>query len=94
MTLSRLSSYLIAIVVILMIPFIAMQLTDEVDWSTNDFIIAAFLLCTFAIIYEIMRTMVTTKQKRRIGLGILVALLILIWAEMAVGIFGSPLAGS
>ena len=79
---------------ILMIPLVAMQFTKEVNWTLSDFLIMGILL--FATVFTIdfvLKKVKTFKSRLILVFGIL-ALLILIWAEMAVGIFGSPIAGS
>ncbi len=78
---------------LLLIPLIAMQFTNEVDWTLFDFIIAAVLLLGTGMLGELVMRKV---KKTRFQIAICVALLILfllIWAELAVGIFGSPLSG-
>ena len=40
----RLILILITIVFLLLIPFIAMQFTNEVDWTVSDFIVIGILL--------------------------------------------------
>ena len=90
----RFISILIIIAVLLCIPLIAMQFTSEVVWTLSDFIIAGILLLGTGIVIEVVARNV--KEKRtRIGMiiGTLIVLF-LVWAEMAVGIFGSPIAGS
>lgn len=80
--------------VLLSIPLIAMQFTKEVKWSLSDFLIMGILL--FATVFTIdfvLKKVKTFKSRLILVLGI-VALLMIICAEMAVGIFGSPIAGS
>lgn len=90
----RLGYFLLGIAVLLLIPFLAMQFTEEVNWSGGDFLMMGGLLFLFAVGIEAM--LQATKQTRtRILLGLfLLVLFLLIWAELAVGIFGSPFAGS
>ncbi len=80
--------------VILAIPLIAMQFSDDVDWKLADFVIIGSLLIGTGLVYEL----VVRKVKNinyRIALGLaLFAALFLAWVELAVGIFGSPFAGS
>ena len=86
--------YLFAIVVILLIPFVAMQFTDEVDWSLGDFMVAGLMLGGFALFYEVFKSLVPSQKSRNYFIVLLVLIFLLLWAEMAVGIFGSPIAGS
>jgi len=79
---------------LLIIPLIAMQLTDEVEWSLFDFIIMGTLLLITGLMGEIIFKKVK-KYKHRVILYVVIAIIFfLIWAELAVGIFGTPFAGS
>ncbi|MDD3003494.1 hypothetical protein [Flavobacterium sp.] len=79
---------------LLFIPLIAMQFTKEVNWSSFDFFLCAVLLFTVAFLCELVFTRVKNTTKRFfICLGILF-LLLLLWTELAVGIFNSPISGS
>tara|TARA_B100001146_G_scaffold64768_1_gene57454 strand:+ start:1330 stop:1602 length:273 start_codon:yes stop_codon:yes gene_type:complete len=79
---------------LLIIPLIAMQLTDEVEWSLFDFIIMGTLLLITGLMGEIIFKKVK-KYKHRVILYVVVSItFLLIWAELAVGIFGTPFAGS
>lgn len=78
----------------LLIPLIAMQFTDEVNWSLLDFIIAGGLLLGAGFACELIWRTVTKKQHRMAICGIIILALVLFWIELAVGIFNSPLAGS
>ncbi len=79
---------------ILFIPLIAMQLTNEVNWSLFDFIIMGAMLTITGLLGEIIFKKVK-KYKHRVTLYVVVAIIfLLIWAELAVGIFGTPFAGS
>lgn len=90
----RLSILLFIAAVMLLIPFMAMQFTNEVQWSLFDFIVAAFLLFGLVVSVELVLRKVKNPLKRFvIGLGLLIVFLLL-WLELAVGIFGSPLAGN
>lgn len=90
----RLVVIFIIIAILLSVPFIAMQFTHEVDWSLFDFIIMTALLSSLGILIELVLRKVKT-YRNRLALCILVVLCgFVIWAELAVGIFGTPLAGS
>jgi len=90
----RFVGILLTATMLLCIPLIAMQFTNEVNWTLSDFIIAGVLLLSTGIIIEAVARSVRNR-KTRIGivLGILIAFF-LVWAELAVGIFGTPFAGS
>ena len=89
----RFSIILITIALLLLIPLIAMQFTDQVNWTPFDFVIAAILLLGIGILCELAMRKIKNSKTRIIVVVGLVILLFLIWAELAVGIFGTPLAG-
>ncbi|MTI21908.1 hypothetical protein E1176_12820 [Fulvivirga sp. RKSG066] len=90
----RLTAILGVAAVILLIPFVAMQFTTEVNWSIADFVIAGALLFSTGLCCEWVIRSVKSTRSRFIICGLILLALLLIWAELAVGIFGSPLAGS
>ena len=79
--------------VILSVPFIAMQFTDEVQWKLNDFIVGGILIfCTATGIRAVYRRYKNSKNLWYF-IFVIVLVVLLIWMELAVGIFGSPFAG-
>jgi hypothetical protein len=79
---------------LLLIPLIGMVITDEINWSLFDFIIMGSLLMFLGIgIYFVCNRSKNLKI-RILYIGILLFILFIIWAELAVGIFGSTFAGS
>lgn len=82
------------VAVILAIPLVAMQFTNQVDWKLFDFVIMGILLSITGLAIELVTRKVKSANWRVIiTLGILLVLC-LIWVELAVGIFGTPFAGS
>ncbi|HEU4853430.1 MAG TPA: hypothetical protein VFT37_14880 [Telluria sp.] len=79
---------------ILMVPLVAMQFTSEVDWDALDFMAAGTLLLVAGLVYVFASRMVRTPQQRMLVRVLVLGALFLMWAELAVGIFGSPIAGS
>ncbi len=72
---------------VLLIPFIAMQFTKEVSWTLSDFLIAAVILFSFGLLLDFARRKVANKtHKFLVTLGLFI-LLLLIWMQLAVGIF-------
>ena len=76
-----------------MIPLIAMQLTDEVKWSLFDFKIMGAMLSITGLVGEVILKKVKKSKHRLILYITIVMIFFLIWAELAVGIFGTPFAG-
>ena len=90
----RFKFILILVAFLLLIPLIAMQFTDEVKWTLLDFIVAGVLLISTGLIFDlVMRKVKNLNYRIAISLAILI-LLFLIWAELAVGLFGTPFSGS
>jgi hypothetical protein len=81
------------VLLLLLIPFVAMQFTNEVNWSLRDFIMAGVLLFGTSLVIELLLRKVKSTKHRLLISGIILLLLFLLWAELAVGIFGSPIAG-
>jgi len=79
---------------ILSIPLIAMRFTSEVNWDLTDFMVAGALLLGTGIAIELVIRNLKTGTLRTIVLLVILLALFLIWAELAVGIFGTPFAGS
>ena len=90
----RLKNMLIFVAVILLIPLIAMQFTEEVNWELTDFIVAGVLLLGTGLVCEFVMRKVKNKENRIALCIVIITILLLVWAELAVGIFGSPFAGS
>ena len=86
---------IISIVLLLLsVPLIAMQFTDEVNWNTFDFMVAGILLMGTGLAVELVLRTNRSTQKRILLCGFILFVLFLIWAELAVGIFGTPWAGN
>ncbi|MCL6260762.1 hypothetical protein M3O96_16795 [Aquiflexum sp. TKW24L] len=90
----RLKLILAVIGGLLLIPLVAMQFTDEVDWSLFDFIVMGILLLITGMAIELVLRKFRSLQARILVCGGILFVFFLIWAELAVGIFGSPWAGS
>ena len=90
----RLMFLISAAALILSVPFIAMQFTNEVKWSLFDFIVMGILLFGTALIVEFILRNVRSLKSRIILCVSAMGALLLIWAELGVGIFGTPFAGN
>lgn len=79
---------------ILAIPLIAMQFTNEVQWDLRDFVVVGILLLSTGLGIELVLRNLKPGILRTVILVVILLTLFLIWAELAVGIFGTPFAGS
>ncbi|MDP2088709.1 MAG: hypothetical protein Q8J84_04845 [Flavobacteriaceae bacterium] len=70
-----------------------MQFTDEIAWTSTDFIVMGILLLNTGLLIDlVLRKITKTKYRIALCIAIVVAFLI-VWAELAVGIFGTPFGG-
>jgi len=90
---NRIKIILVAVFIILLIPLIAMQFTDEVNWDLADFVVAGVLLLGTGLMGELVIRKVKNTNYRIIIWVVLLLAFLLIWAELAVGIFGTPFSG-
>jgi len=73
---------------ILLLPLIAMQFTDTVNWSVGDFVFAGVLVIGTGIAYELAMRM-TRSIAYRAAAGIALAgAFLLLWLNGAVGVIG------
>lgn len=73
---------------ILLIPLLAMRLTDEVVWDLADFAVAGALLFGTGLTYELIaKKMGSVAYRFALGVA-LAAALCLIWLNLAVGVIG------
>lgn len=83
----RLITILAIVAILLLIPFIAMQLTNEVNWTGFDFLIMGTLLFITGLLLDFAIRKVATRKNRIIASIAIVGAFLLIWVELAVGIF-------
>jgi hypothetical protein len=101
----RLIGIVVTVALILLIPLIAMQFTDEVNWDVFDFVLFGTALFVIGLAYELVarrldlpasegqstpETTKTGKTLYRVALGIgLGGAFLLFWVNGAVGIIGN-----
>ena len=90
----RLNIILLSVPLLLLIPLIAMQFTNQVNWLPNDFLVMGILLLITGLSIEFVLRKVKSGRARIVLLTTILGALLLLWAELAVGIFGTPFAGS
>ena len=79
---------------LLLIPLIGTTITDEINWIPFDFIIMGCLLIFLSIGINFASNRAKNLENRVLYIGMLVIIFMSIWAELAVGLFGTPFAGS
>lgn len=84
----------IIIVGLLLIPAIAMLFTKEVNWSLADFAIMGALLFAIAFIVGLIKQKIAKQNHRMVLIALVIGFFLVIWAELAVGVFNTPFAGS
>ncbi len=78
-----------AAALILLLPLLAMQITDEVVWDLADFAVAGTLLVGTGLTYELAaRKAGNIAYRAAVGVALAAALL-LVWINLAVGIIGA-----
>ena len=79
---------------LLLIPLFGNIFSNQVNWSLFDFIIMGLLLGMLGIIIHYILEKVRNKTFRIVPIIIVLIIFLMIWAELAVGVFESPIAGS
>jgi hypothetical protein len=79
---------------LLIVPLIGMSITEEVNWSLFDFFIMGALILSVSIGIRFILNKTKNVKNRIIYMGILGLLCLLVWAELAIGVFGTPFAGN
>ena len=79
--------------ILLLIPLIAMQFTNEVNWTLGDFVIAGVLLSGAGLLCEFILRKVNKPNYRIISYVTVLIVFLLIWAQLSVGLFGTLFGG-
>lgn len=84
----KIARWAVGAIVLLLIPLIAMQLSNDWDWGVFDFVFIFILLFGMGVIFELVaRKADSIAYKAGVGLAVLTALF-LVWVNAAVGIIG------
>ena len=79
---------------LLLFPLVGTLVSNEVNWSFFDFIVMGILILSMSFgIKQVVMTIKNTNYRVHI-IGMILLVFILIWVELAVGIFDTPFAGS
>jgi hypothetical protein len=77
------------VALLLLAPLVAMQFTDEVNWDAADFALAGAMLFGACGAYELAARMTANHAYRAAVAIAIVAALILVWINLAVGVIGT-----
>lgn len=79
---------------LLLFPLVGTLVSNEVNWSFFDFIVMGILILSMS--FGIKQVVMTTKNTnyRILKIGMILVVFILVWVELAVGIFDTPFAGN
>lgn len=80
--------------VLLCIPLVGNIISNGVNWSPSDFLIAGILLFVTAFLVNLVRSKIKKQSWKILICAAILLVLALTWIELAVGIFGSPFAGN
>ena len=79
---------------LLAIPAIGMCFSSDIHWGVLDFLVMGALFFITGLVVSVAWKKVTQKKLRLLVVLLIVILFLIVWAELAVGIFDSPFAGS
>ena len=71
---------------LLLVPLVAMQFTPAVNWQIADFLLMGILIFSFASLFVLVSRRLPANRRPLIA-GAFVLVFLLVWAELAVGIF-------
>jgi hypothetical protein len=78
---------------VLLIPLVGVIFFD-LDWTGFDFLVMALLILSLSILINLILYYTDSSKLKLLLIFIVAILFLLIWAELAVGIFGTPFAGN
>ena len=90
---SKIKRILIVCSSLLIIPLLFTVISDEFNWTFFDFIIMGFMMMVVGISFELVSRVIKSGKRKKLFYGLIILLFLLLWAELGVGIFNSPIAG-
>lgn len=79
---------------LLLLPLIGNAVSPDVHWTMFDFLVGGTLLLGLGLALAVALNAFKTRNSRIAMVVLIVAIFLLTWIELAVGLFGTPLAGS
>ena len=79
---------------LLLIPLFGSPFSNQVNWSLFDFIVMGFLLGLTGLSIHFIIEKLRNKTFKIVTIIFALIIFLMIWVELAVGVFGSPITGS
>ena len=79
---------------LLLIPLFGNIFSKQVNWSLFDFIVMGFLLGLTGLTIHFIIEKLRNKTFKIVTIIFALIIFLMIWVELAVGVFGSPITGS
>jgi hypothetical protein len=79
---------------LLLIPLFGNIFSNQVNWSLFDFIVMGFLLGLTGLSIHFIIEKLRNKTFKIVTIIFALIIFLMIWVELAVGVFGSPITGS
>ncbi|MDA9322946.1 hypothetical protein N8374_02105 [Flavobacteriaceae bacterium] len=79
---------------LLLIPLFGNIFSKQVNWSLFDFIVMGFLLGLTGLSIHFIIEKLRNKTFKIVTIIFALIIFLIIWVELAVGVFGSPITGS
>ena len=79
---------------LLLIPLFGNIFSKQVNWSLFDFIVMGFLLGLTVLSIHFIIEKLRNKTFKIVTIIFALIIFLMIWVELAVGVFGSPITGS
>ena len=70
---------------VLLVPLVAMQFTEEVNWTTSDFMVMGVLVFITGLLVDVAAR--KAGKYRAVAITGIVLLFLWLWVELAVGLF-------
>jgi len=77
-----------------LIPLFGRLFSNQVNWSLFDFIVMGFLLGLTGLSIHFIIEKLRNKTFKIVTIIFALIIFLMIWVELAVGVFGSPITGS
>ena len=80
-------AWLAVIAALAAFPIIAQAVSDEFNWGLEDGLVWGGMLAVLAVGGALVLRRIKVRGRLLIALGVLISLFLLVWAELAVGLF-------